>query len=357
MGLLVGRLRSLGRRVGIWFFGFLEPIAGNVEFQDHAVVDEPIDGCRRGHGILEDLLPLAERQVAGQHHTAAFVAFGQQGEEDFHLLPALLYVAQVVDHQGVELRQFLDHLGQSQVPLGDKQLLHQQAAGREQHRSTPLHELFAQRTKTMALPRAGLAEQQQVFAAVQERSFAEAFHLPRDVQRKARPVEVVPRLGRGEPRLLHQSRDPAFPPRLAFQLGQLREILQVTVRLPQRAFGQRLEVFPEHRQPQLPKLFGQLGIPLLRPGFRRAGRVAAGCRGPCRGPARLAMAGLLPAGLLPAALLLADLLLGRAHRVRPPCRSGEVKNRILSSSAAPRGPRSPAALADDIRWPLESTPP
>jgi len=44
------------------------------------VVDQAIDGGGRGHGILEDLLPFAERQVARQHHTTALVAFGQQGE-------------------------------------------------------------------------------------------------------------------------------------------------------------------------------------------------------------------------------------------------------------------------------------
>ncbi len=40
--------------------GVLQSVAGHVQLQDHAVVDQAIDGGGRRHGILEDLLPLAE---------------------------------------------------------------------------------------------------------------------------------------------------------------------------------------------------------------------------------------------------------------------------------------------------------
>jgi len=67
-------------------------------------MDQAVDGGGRGHGVLEDLLPLAERQVARQHDAAALVAFSQQGEQHLHLLATLLDVAQVVDNQRIELR-------------------------------------------------------------------------------------------------------------------------------------------------------------------------------------------------------------------------------------------------------------
>ena len=35
-------------------------VAGDVEFQDDRVVDHRVDGCRRGHGVGEDVLPLGE---------------------------------------------------------------------------------------------------------------------------------------------------------------------------------------------------------------------------------------------------------------------------------------------------------
>ncbi len=44
------------------------------------MVDQAVDGGGRGHGILENLLPFAEREVARQHHAASLVALGQQGE-------------------------------------------------------------------------------------------------------------------------------------------------------------------------------------------------------------------------------------------------------------------------------------
>ena len=104
-------------------------------------------------------------------------------------------------------------------------------------------------TKAVALARTGLAEQQQVLAAVQERAIAQAFHLPGHLDRKPRPLEVVPCLRGREPGLLHQARDPAFPASLAFQLRQLRQVLRVAQRFLNRTLRQTLEVFPEHRQP------------------------------------------------------------------------------------------------------------
>ncbi len=44
------------------------------------MVDQAVDGGGRGHGVLEDLFPFAERQVTCQHDAASFVAFGEQGE-------------------------------------------------------------------------------------------------------------------------------------------------------------------------------------------------------------------------------------------------------------------------------------
>ena len=74
-------------------------------------MDQAVDGCRGGHCVLEDLLPLAERQIAGQHHTASFISFGQQGEEHLHFFSTLLYISQIVDDQPVKGGQLLDDPG------------------------------------------------------------------------------------------------------------------------------------------------------------------------------------------------------------------------------------------------------
>lgn len=44
-------------------------------------MDQAIDRCCGGHWILEDLLPLGERQVAAEQDARSLVAIGDQGEE------------------------------------------------------------------------------------------------------------------------------------------------------------------------------------------------------------------------------------------------------------------------------------
>ena len=52
---------------------------------------EAVDGSHGGHLVFEDLVPLREDQVGADHDGAAFVAFGQEGEDvlirrcDYHL--------------------------------------------------------------------------------------------------------------------------------------------------------------------------------------------------------------------------------------------------------------------------------
>ena len=50
---------------GFRFLCLLKPEAGDVQLEDHAVMHESVDGGRRGHRVLEDRFPFAERQVAG----------------------------------------------------------------------------------------------------------------------------------------------------------------------------------------------------------------------------------------------------------------------------------------------------
>ena len=50
-----------------WRLGFLGfflcPVTGYIELKDDRMVDQPVDGGRSGHRILEDAIPLAEHQV------------------------------------------------------------------------------------------------------------------------------------------------------------------------------------------------------------------------------------------------------------------------------------------------------
>ncbi len=69
------------------------------------MVHQSIDGSCCGHRVFEDLIPLAEGEIARQQHAAAFVAFRQQSKENLHLFAALLYVPEVVDDQPLEARK------------------------------------------------------------------------------------------------------------------------------------------------------------------------------------------------------------------------------------------------------------
>ena len=79
-------------------FGVLGPEAGDIEFQQHRVMHEAIDGRGRRHLIAEDPIPLREDQIAGDEDGAALVAFGEQREENLGLLGTLLDVADVIEN-------------------------------------------------------------------------------------------------------------------------------------------------------------------------------------------------------------------------------------------------------------------
>src|SRR5438105_3830376 len=77
------------------FSGLLDPIAWNVELQNHTMVNKAVARGCSDHRVFEDSLPFRERQIAGDEHTATLVPFGQEREQNFHFFAALLQVAQI----------------------------------------------------------------------------------------------------------------------------------------------------------------------------------------------------------------------------------------------------------------------
>jgi hypothetical protein len=63
------------------------------------VVNEPVDEGGGDHGVAEDLAPGLEAVVAGDDDRAAFVAGGDQGEEQIGRLASEREVADLVDDQ------------------------------------------------------------------------------------------------------------------------------------------------------------------------------------------------------------------------------------------------------------------
>src|SRR5260370_29545690 len=88
-------------------------------------MDQTVDGGRGCHRVLEDALPVAEHQIAGNQHRAPFVAFGDQREQDLGFFRALFDVANVVQDQKLERIESAQLLRQQQIALGGEQLLNQ----------------------------------------------------------------------------------------------------------------------------------------------------------------------------------------------------------------------------------------
>ena len=82
----------------------------------------------------------------------------QQVEEDFHLVPVLLDVADVVDDERVEAAQLFQLAGQIQIALGHQQLLHEHVTTTEKDPTVLVDQLLADGTQQMRLAAAGLAE-------------------------------------------------------------------------------------------------------------------------------------------------------------------------------------------------------
>ena len=95
-------------------------------------MDQAIDSGCRDHGILEDRFPLGKRKIRRDQHVASLITFGQEGKENVHFVPVLVDIADIVDDQSSVAGEPFQHPGQLEVPLGQKQLLDEQPAGREE---------------------------------------------------------------------------------------------------------------------------------------------------------------------------------------------------------------------------------
>ena len=66
------------------------------------MVHETIDRRGGGHLVAKDPVPLTEHEIARDHDRAAFIPFGQEGEQHLGFLGALLHVAQIVEQDDLD---------------------------------------------------------------------------------------------------------------------------------------------------------------------------------------------------------------------------------------------------------------
>ena len=153
--------------------GLFGPVAGAVQFQDRAVVDDPVDGCGSGHGVFENLVPLREDEIGGDEHALSLVPLCQKGEEHLHLFLLLLHVPDVIDDDRFKAIQAAHFPFQGKVPFCYEQSLDQTIRRSKAYGSTSLHQLVADSRNEMGLPSSRQTECQDILGSLQEMSFAQ----------------------------------------------------------------------------------------------------------------------------------------------------------------------------------------
>src|SRR5215510_6575646 len=236
------RLRRVCVRRG-WACGFggelglrlLDPDALAGQLEDDLVVNEPVDRGGSGHWVLEDPVPLAEHEVAGDDHGAALVALGEEREQHLHLVAVLLDVADVVEDHGVEAIEHRELVLETQLALGDEQALDECVGRDEQHAIPALDQLVADRAHQVRLAATRKAEREQVVTALDERALAQRRQHLGDLGRQARTVERRERLVARQPRAAQVALDPA--PAALVHL-ELDEVVEVADECPAVALGE-----------------------------------------------------------------------------------------------------------------------
>src|SRR5277367_6664591 len=96
-----GKPRSLGLSALLCFHRLAEPVALAIHLENVAVMGQAVEQRRRHPFPLEDLVPLAERQIRRHQQAASLVTIPEDAEQQLDSTTAHRHVAQLVDDQQV----------------------------------------------------------------------------------------------------------------------------------------------------------------------------------------------------------------------------------------------------------------
>ena len=187
-------------------------------------MDEPVDCSSGRHRILEDPVPLAEHEVAGDDHRAPLIALGEKREQDLHLVAVLLDVADVIEQHGVEAVEDRELVFETQVALGDEQALYEREGRGEQHPVAAQDQLVCDGADEVGLAAAGMSEREEIVTALDERALAQRRDLLRDLARQTCSIQRSEGLVRWESRVLEVALDAAAPPLEELELDEMVEV-------------------------------------------------------------------------------------------------------------------------------------
>ena len=247
-------LTQLSRRAPATLAGFPQPVALPASLEDRTPMGEAVEGRSCRALAAQHLRPLLEWQVRRHDHARSLVRRADHVEQQLGTNLARRHVAQLVQHQQVQLRQLRPQPGQLTLLTCLHQERRQFGDPEEPHPLAPGARLCRQRRGQVRLPRAAPADQQYVLTSgdiftPHELQYQRLVH-----RRRGREVEPVQALGRREPGRLQPtgSGPPLAVQELQFgQLQQEPQVVDILLGAPRRhllALGrhgrqlQRLEV-------------------------------------------------------------------------------------------------------------------
>ena len=164
-------------RLLLFFHRLFEAEAFAIHLEDMAMVGESIQQSRSHAFALEDMIPIAERQVAGDQQAAAFIAIGEDLEQQFGSRAAEREVAEFVHDQQVDFIEPFEQLVEAEFLLSFFQLIDQCRRREELCADTFTTSGQSQCDRKMRFPSARLTNQTDVgvlrdpFAASQFQDF------------------------------------------------------------------------------------------------------------------------------------------------------------------------------------------
>ena len=163
-------------------------------------MSQPIQQSSRHAFSLEDLAPVAERQVAGDQQAATFVTIGEDLKQKFGSSSTERQVAKFIDDQQVEFVEPFQHAIQRELLLSFFELIHERRRREEFCPQSVPTRGKAQRNRQMRLSSSRLTQQADVtssgnpFAARKLQNF---LFVDRWQRREVVRVQIFPNRKRG----------------------------------------------------------------------------------------------------------------------------------------------------------------
>jgi len=137
------------------------------------VVNDAVNGGSGGHRVLENLIPLGEDEIGSNDHAAAFIAFGKQGEKDFHLVTRLLNIANIIQDQDFKTVQTTEFKLQFEITPVAKQAIHQAVGWGKENTTTHVDQFVTKGGSKVSFPSSRQTKDEYILASINKLSGAE----------------------------------------------------------------------------------------------------------------------------------------------------------------------------------------